>query len=144
VSSVLRSSAIELQILSGRWDIPRPRPGVRERALERVEHVPPVNVPAEQDESHLLHLRARRTAPIATGAARSTGYPYTPVEIPGNATVRAPSSSATRRDSTWQLASSSEGSSHSENTGPTVWITHLAGRSPAVVATALPVGRPSG
>ena len=29
-------------------------------------------------------------------------------------------------------------------TGPTVWITQRAGRFPAVVATARPVGRPSG
>ena len=31
-----------------------------------------------------------------------------------------------------------------DQTGPTVWMTHLAARSPAVVATAWPVGSPSG
>src|SRR6266542_7004194 len=62
----------------------------------------------------------------------------------GKATVLAPTSSATRRDSRWQLASSSDRSTDFAYTGPTVWITHLAGRRPAEVATAWPVGRPSG
>ena len=37
-----------------------------------------------------------------------------------------------------------ERSSPLEKTGPTVWMTHRAGRSPAVVATACPAGSPSG
>ena len=37
------------------------------------------------------------TASIATAAASPTGYPKIPVEMAGNATVPAPSSSATRR-----------------------------------------------
>src|SRR5438093_130120 len=44
----------------------------------------------------------------------------------GNATVLAPSSSATRRDSVWLEARSFERSSVRENTGPTVWTTHVA------------------
>ncbi|GHC57755.1 hypothetical protein GCM10010507_38070 [Streptomyces cinnamoneus] len=42
-----------------------------------------------------------------------------PVEMAGNATVFAPSSSATRSDSRWQDASSSERSSSPDHTGPT-------------------------
>jgi hypothetical protein len=44
----------------------------------------------------------------------------------------------------WQLASRAERSSDLEKTGPTAWITHFAGRLPAEVATAFPVGSPSG
>src|SRR5262249_13123743 len=50
-----------------------------------------------------------RTGRIATRAASWSGYPYTPVEIAGKATERAPSSSATRRLDTWHRASSSAG-----------------------------------
>src|SRR5829696_2726683 len=61
----------------------------------------------------------------------------------GKATEVAPSSSATRRDSTWQEARRSDRSSPSAYTGPTVWMTQRAGSRPAGVATARPVGRPS-
>src|SRR5919109_4786423 len=62
----------------------------------------------------------------------------------GKATVLASSSSATRSDSVWQDARRCERSSDFAYTGPTVWMTHRARRSPPVVATARPVGRPSG
>src|SRR5687768_6796533 len=62
----------------------------------------------------------------------------------GKATVRAPSSSATFRLSLWHPASRADRSSLLAYTGPTVWMTHRAGRFPAVVATARPAGRPSG
>ncbi len=55
-----------------------------------------------------------RIASTATSAARSIGYPYTPVEMAGKATVLAPSSSATRRHSVWQLASSRASSGEPE------------------------------
>src|SRR3989304_66212 len=62
----------------------------------------------------------------------------------GNATVLAPSSSAIFIASLWQLASSSGAFGGPGYPGPTVGITQRAGSSPAVVATAFPVGRPWG
>jgi hypothetical protein len=79
---------------------------------------------------------ADRTAATAIGAASSTGYPYTPQEIAGNATDRAPSDSATANDDRWHDRSRPAGSSTAEYTGPTVWMTHRHGSNPAVVATA--------
>ena len=65
-----------------------------------------------------------------------------PVEMAGKAMVEAPRESATRREFVWQAARRGERSSVGEKTGPTVWMTQWAGRLPAVVATASPVGRP--
>src|SRR5436309_1861657 len=59
----------------------------------------------------------------------------------GKATVLAPSSSAALRTSVWQLAQRCDRSSLFAWTGPTVWITHLAGSRPATVAPARPGGR---
>src|SRR5947207_4588507 len=62
----------------------------------------------------------------------------------GKATVSAPSSSATFSAWEWQPASRCERSSDFAYTGPTVWMTQRAGRFPPAVATAWPVGSPSG
>ena len=114
----------------------------KRRAPARTPRTP--SRPNRTNRTCPTEVSARRTAPIATSAASPSGYPKIPVEIAGNATVVAPSSSATRSDSVWHEASSAGAVLDLEYTGPTVWITQRAGRLPAVVATACPVGRPSG
>ena len=68
-----------------------------------------------------------------------------PMLIAGNAMLRAPSSSASRRLDRYAPASSSGSPSPPpRQIGPTAWSTQRAGRSCASVATAVPVGVPSG
>ena len=66
--------------------------------------------PNSTNRTRSTRVSAPRTAPMATGAASSSGYPNAPVEIAGKATLRAPISSATRSDSVWQDASRAAGS----------------------------------
>jgi len=56
-----------------------------------------------------------------------------PVEIAGNAMVRAPRPEATFTELRWQASKRDERSSVSGQTGPTVWTTHLAGSRPAAL-----------
>src|SRR5699024_3833795 len=60
----------------------------------------------------------------------------------GNAIEVAPTSSARLRLDSKQDSRSSGSASPACRFGPTVWMTHVASRSPAVVATAWPGGRP--
>ena len=63
-----------------------------------------------------------------------------PHEIAGNATLTAPSASATASALAWQEARRRGSSSLPEKIGPAVWMIHRHGRSPPMVATASPVG----
>src|SRR3712207_4154498 len=62
----------------------------------------------------------------------------------GNATVAAPNSSATASELRKHAASRSDLSLVLAYVGPTVWMTLRAANRPAVLATASPVGNPSG
>ena len=107
------------------------------------EHV--VRPLVAQHEPHLLDLRARRRAPSPARSGRrrpsasGTHRSRSPGTRPSAPRAR-PRRPATR---VWQEASRSDLSMVVAQVGPTVWITQRAGRSPAIVATASPVGSPS-
>ena len=95
--------------------------------------------------SSICGCPARKDRMVASAifAASSLGEPYTPVEMAGKARLFASALTASSRECLYAEASKSGSPAAPPcQTGPTVWITHLAASLQPLVILASPVAQP--